>query len=110
MENLMNNNLVTLSGKIAFDPIYTHQVFGEGFYESAIEVERLSSQVDVVPITISERLIQEVNLEKGDYLTIEGQFRSYNKIIYTFSNKNGEHKLRFSIDNLIIASKLSFNG
>ena len=91
MENLMNNNLVTLSGKIAFDPIYTHQVFGEGFYESAIEVERLSSQVDVVPITISERLIQEVNLEKGDYLTIEGQFRSYNKII------DGKSKLMLTV-------------
>lgn len=91
MENLMNNNIVNLSGKIAEEPVFSHQVFGEGFYESAIEVERLSSQVDVIPITISERLIQEVDLEKGDYLTIEGQFRSYNKII------EGKSKLMLTV-------------
>ena len=81
MENLMENNLVSLSGKISEDPVFSHQVFGEGFYETKMEVERLSTQKDVIPVTISERLIQEVDLEKGDYLTLEGQFRSYNKII-----------------------------
>lgn len=91
MENLMNNNVVNLSGKIALEPIYSHQVFGEGFYESAIEVERLSSQMDVIPITISERLMQEVDLEKGDFLTIEGQFRSYNKVI------DGKSKLMLTV-------------
>ena len=91
MENLMNNNVVNLSGKIALEPIYSHQVFGEGFYESAIEVERLSSQMDVIPITISERLMQEVDLEKGDFLTIEGQFRSYNKV------EDGKSKLMLTV-------------
>ena len=91
MENLMNNNVVNLSGKIAVEPVYSHQVFGEGFFESAIEVERLSSQVDVIHISISERLIQEVDLEKGDFLTIEGQFRSYNKII------DGKSKLMLTV-------------
>lgn len=81
MENQMSNNSVILSGKISSEPIYSHQVFGEGFYESSIEVERLSSQVDIIPITISERLIEEVNLVKGDSLKVEGQFRSYNKLV-----------------------------
>lgn len=81
MENQMNNNMVILSGKIAKTPQYSHEVFGEGFYESVIEVERLSSQVDMIPITISERLMEEVNLEQGDNLSIDGQFRSYNKLV-----------------------------
>ncbi len=91
MENLMNNNIVNLSGKISASPKYSHEVFGEGFYESSIEIERLSSQVDVIPITVSERLIEEVSLEKGDYLTIEGQFRSYNKLV------DGRSKLMLTV-------------
>lgn len=91
MENIMENNLVTLSGKISEDPVFSHQVFGEGFYETKMEVERLSTQKDVIPVTISERLIQEVGLEKGDYLTFEGQFRSYNKII------DGKSKLMLTV-------------
>ncbi|MBO7178455.1 MAG: single-stranded DNA-binding protein [Clostridia bacterium] len=91
MENLMENNLVSLSGKISEDPVFSHQVFGEGFYETKMEVERLSTQKDVIPVTISERLIQEVDLEKGDYLTLEGQFRSYNKII------DGKSKLMLTV-------------
>lgn len=81
MENQMNNNLVVLSGKISKKPIYSHEVFGEAFYESSIEVERLSSQIDNIPITISERLMQEVSFERGESIAIEGQFRSYNKLI-----------------------------
>lgn len=91
MENLMNNNVVNLSGKISAEPIFSHQVFGEGFYETVMEVERLSSQKDMIPITISERLMQEVDLEEGDFLTIEGQFRSYNKVI------DGKSKLMLTV-------------
>ncbi|MBQ8177854.1 MAG: single-stranded DNA-binding protein [Clostridia bacterium] len=85
MENLMSNNSVILAGKIGKKPEYSHEVFGEGFYESVIEVERLSAQVDMIPITISERLMEEVNLEKGDNISIEGQFRSYNKLVENHS-------------------------
>lgn len=81
MENQMNNNLVVLSGKICKKPTYSHEVFGEAFYESSIEVERLSSQIDNIPITISERLMQEVSFERGESIVIEGQFRSYNKLV-----------------------------
>ncbi len=91
MENLMNNNVVTLSGKISSTPIYSHEVFGEGFYETSMEIERLSTQVDVIPLTISERLIEEVDLEKGDYLTVDGQFRSYNKMV------DGRSKLMLTV-------------
>ncbi len=81
MENQMNNNSVILSGKIGKNAIYSHEVYGESFYESSIQVERLSSQIDNIPITISERLMEEVKVEKGEFITLEGQFRSYNKMV-----------------------------
>ena len=51
---------------------------GESFYIFDLEVARLSGNSDIIPITISERLILEKELEIGDKVAIEGQFRSYN--------------------------------
>ena len=39
---------------------------------------RLSGNADIIPITISERLLVEQDLEIGKNIVIEGQFRSYN--------------------------------
>ena len=77
----MNNNIVELTGTIISQPTFSHEVFGEGFYDSILSVKRLSSQCDEIPITISERLLTDRSLEIGDEITVTGQFRSYNKII-----------------------------
>ncbi len=79
--DLMNNNVVTLSGVINESPKYSHQMFGEGFYETFIAVPRLSEQLDIVPITISERLLSDERLQPEALITITGQLRSYNKVI-----------------------------
>ena len=76
--NYDNNNILQLKGKIIETPTYSHSVLGEGFYETKIEVKRLSQEVDILPITISERLLGE--LKVGDEVAIKGQFRSYNKL------------------------------
>ena len=73
-----NNNNVLIKGKIVKLPTYSHTVMGEGFFEMYVEVERLSNETDVLPVTISERLIDDFKL--GDKLGIVGQFRSYNKL------------------------------
>lgn len=77
----MSNNQLILTGTIIEVPVFSHEVFGEGFYESKIEVARLSEQVDILPITISDRLIIEHDVKVGDKITVQGQFRSYNKVI-----------------------------
>jgi hypothetical protein len=77
---LMTNNVVTLSGRIEGEPEFSHQMFGEGFYEAFITVPRLSEQVDVVPITISERLLADERMG-AELVTLTGQLRSYNKVI-----------------------------
>ena len=73
-----NNNNVLIKGKIVKLPSYSHTVMGEGFFEMYVEVKRLSDETDILPVTISERLIEGFNL--GDEIGIVGQFRSYNKL------------------------------
>lgn len=77
-ENNIGNNSVTVVGKIASDLEFNHRVYGEGFYNFILEVQRLSNNSDKIPITMSERLINDVKIQKGDCVEIEGQFRSYN--------------------------------
>ncbi|MDR3186706.1 MAG: single-stranded DNA-binding protein, partial [Christensenellaceae bacterium] len=77
----LKNNLVCLTGKVLSEPSYSHHVFGEGFYEAYLVISRLSEQSDIIPITISERLMKDVPLKTDKIVSIEGQFRSYNKII-----------------------------
>ena len=74
------NNRVTLTGKIYDEPRYSHEVYGEGFYELRLDVPRLSGQSDLLPVTISERLMDDINMDVGEEITVEGQFRSYNKL------------------------------
>ena len=72
-----NNNLV-LKGKIVSEKAYSHEIYGEKFYIFNLEVLRLSSTSDIIPITVSERLITNIDLIIGKQVEVEGQFRSYN--------------------------------
>lgn len=75
----MYNNLVTLSGRIAKEPEFSHEVMGEGFFDTEISVTRLSGQDDLIPLTVSERLMQDEIFEIGNLICVNGQLRSYNK-------------------------------
>ena len=61
-ENYLKNNRVFLSGRVAREPQYSHELFGEGFYEFYIEVKRLSGQTARLFIS---------------FIACEGQFRSH---------------------------------
>jgi single-stranded DNA-binding protein len=74
------NNKVYVMGEIVSDATFSHEVYGEGFYEFFVKVMRLSGQADILPVTLSERLIQGGALCKGKTICAVGQFRSYNKI------------------------------
>ncbi len=77
----MSNNKLHLQGVVVQELVFSHEVCGEGFFETFLKINRLSGQVDVIPITISERLIEKHNIKVGDEIAIVGQFRSYNKIL-----------------------------
>ncbi len=85
------NNRVYVSGEIVSDATFSHEVYGEGFYEFFVRVMRLSGQADILPVTLSERLIQDGMLCKGKTICALGQFRSYNKI------ENGRSRLMLTV-------------
>ena len=76
--NYTENNYLVLIGKIISDKTFSHEIYGESFYIFNLEVPRLSGNEDIIPITISERLIANFDLTIGWKVVIEGQFRSYN--------------------------------
>ena len=79
MENVIN--ALHLSGTVIGTPTVGHEAFGEKFYYLTLGVPRLSGAQDQLPVTLSERLLDGVLPGEGDTLSIEGQVRSYNKII-----------------------------
>ena len=78
MEGLPENNTVLIAGKIVKGCVFSHEVYGEGFYTFQISSERLSDKEDILPVTVSERLIDMNLLQVGIKVDIVGQLRSYN--------------------------------
>ena len=88
---LMDNNKVFLTGVVSSNPVFSHEIFGEGFYNLDLKVERLSGSFDIIPITVSERLLTEENFKFNNKVSIKGQFRSYNK------SENGKSHLVLTV-------------
>ena len=80
-----DTNIVNLRGELEEELTFIHEIFWEKFYSAMIKIHRLSDTYDVLPITISERLLEEVNLNENNLVDLVGQLRSYNKNI---DNKN----------------------
>ena len=78
-DKIIENNQVTIMGKVATEFSFSHEVFGEGFYMVEVEVKRLSNSEDRIPLMISERLIDVTQDYTGEYIMVHGQFRSCNR-------------------------------
>ncbi len=89
--NYSDNNYLVLVGKITSEKSFSHEIYGESFYRFNLEVSRLSGNEDIIPITVSERLLNDLNLEIGKKVVVEGQFRSYN------SYENERNKLVLTV-------------
>ena len=97
-DKVIENNQVTVMGEIISDFSFSHEIFGEGFYMVDISVKRLSDSYDIIPVMVSERLL-DVNADsKGMYICINGQFRSY--------NRHEEHKNRLVLS--VFAREVEF--
>ncbi|BAK81463.1 single-stranded DNA-binding protein [Candidatus Arthromitus sp. SFB-rat-Yit] len=88
--NLVNNR-IWLEGKVVNEPKFSHEMFGEGFYNFDIEVMRLSDSRDILSVTISERIMVGIDFLIGTEIMLEGQLRSYNKIV------DGRNKLILTV-------------
>ena len=78
-DKIIENNQVTIIGEIAGKFVFSHEVFGEGFYMVDVLVRRLSNSEDQIPLMISERLLDVTQDYTGEYIMVNGQFRSYNR-------------------------------
>ncbi|MFR3034470.1 MAG: single-stranded DNA-binding protein, partial [Blautia hydrogenotrophica] len=56
-DKIIENNQVSIMGKISTEFTFSHQVFGEGFYTLELLVKRLSDSEDRIPLMVSERLV-----------------------------------------------------
>lgn len=79
MDKLFMNNLVKLTGTIVSEPEFSHEVYGEQFFNLLLETKRTSGVADVVPLTVSERLFNLEDKCIGTVVRVSGQFRSFNK-------------------------------
>ena len=74
----LDNNHITLVGKVTSEKRLSHEIYGEKFYVFDLSVPRLSGNCDTIPITISERLLTDKGLPLESKMSVKGQFRSYN--------------------------------
>lgn len=79
MEPLFKNNQGVLAGEVVSEFQFSHEIFGEGFYILYLQVARLSDAGDIIPLLISDRLINVQEPILGKKIEVKGQFRSYNK-------------------------------
>lgn len=78
-DKVIENNQVTVMGEVVSGFTYSHEIFGEGFYMVDVKVQRLSESYDVIPVMVSERLMDVNEDYTGRLLCVNGQFRSYNR-------------------------------
>ena len=78
-DKVIENNQVTVMGEIVSGFAYSHEIFGEGFYMVDVKCKRLSESYDIIPVMVSERLINVSADYTGELICVNGQFRSYNR-------------------------------
>ena len=78
-DKVIENNQVVIMGEVVSDFVFSHEIFGEGFYMVDVNVPRLSDSSDIIPLMVSERLIDVEEDYKGLNIMVQGQFRSYNR-------------------------------
>lgn len=86
----MNTNDVNVSGEVTSQFRFNHESYGEKFFSSYLNIRRKSGIFDIVPIMVSERLLDMKQDYEGKYIHISGQFRSYN-----WESETGNHLLVF---------------
>ena len=86
-----NNNTVELSGEVVNTPKFSHEIYNEAFYEFNLKVMRLSDTYDIIPVTISEKLLFDNDIKEGKKISASGQFRSFNKL------EDGKSKLMLTM-------------
>ncbi len=78
LQDINETNSIFVSGCLETEPVFSHEVYGEGFYSFMLRVPRLSESDDILPVTISDRLSEPDKMYVGSRICVRGQIRSYN--------------------------------
>lgn len=78
-DKVIENNQVTVMGEVVSDFSFSHEIYGESFYMIDVRVQRLSEYCDIIPVMVSERLLDVNESYIGMLINVFGQFRSYNR-------------------------------
>ena len=76
-----DTNVVYLRGELDENMEFSHEIFVEKFFNAKIKINRLSESYDILPLTVSERLLQDIDIKSNNKVNVIGQLRSYNKNI-----------------------------
>lgn len=77
MDERFENNRVSLGGEIVSGFEFSHKRYGEEFYITKIAIERLSGALDIIPVMVSERLVDVSEDLTCSPVEVFGQIRSY---------------------------------
>lgn len=119
--NYLENNHLVLVGKVTSDKRFSHEIYGEKFYIFDLAVPRLSGNADIIPITVSERLLSINDLQIDSKITVEGQFRSYNsyenernKLVLTVFAKDikfvEDQDAEIEVSKDVVSNEVTLNG
>lgn len=74
----MCSNKVSIIGRIETGFMLDHDCYHEKFYQFLLSVKRDSGTDDVLPVIVSEKLLDVTKDKIGEYVHIDGEFRSFN--------------------------------
>lgn len=86
-------NYVALCGDVVDEPSFHHKTHDESIYRFFVSVPRLNKEVlDIIPVEISDRVVDLTKIKAGNRVGIEGQYRSFNQ-----PNENGKVSLKLFV-------------
>ena len=72
------NNRVLLVGTVSEDLTFSHEFYGEKFFNLMVATKRTSGAMDLVPVLVSERAVNSNDSYYGKTVQIMGGYRSRN--------------------------------
>jgi len=74
-------NKITLKGTVSSEIVFSHKVYGEEFVKFEMSIMRISGAKDIIPVIVSKRIPGSKELETGEYIRVDGQIRTYNRML-----------------------------
>ena len=91
--NFLENNYITLVGKVTGEKRLSHEIYGERFYIFDLEIPRLSGNSDIIPVTVSERIITDEMLQIGKKTDRRFPFCLFHLLSVYINGSNNEYAI-----------------